>query len=133
MNRRLHQTIRPLLIFFVIVTTFCITGKGWLQKNGVDRDVLIIGNMVLFLVSLSGFLITNKSLRSSNTHTFLRALYGSFILKFFVVAAAAFIYFMMAGKNLNKPALFICGGLYIIYSAIEVSSLMKILKKKKNA
>jgi hypothetical protein len=133
MNKKVHQSTRPLLIFFAIISVFCITGKGWLERNGMDRNVLFIGNLILFSVSLAGFLITNNSLKSINTQAFLRALYGSFILKFFVVAAAAFIYFMIARKDLNKPALLVCAGLYIIYTAIEISSLMKILKKKKNA
>ena len=54
-------------------------------------------------------------------------------LKFFVVAIAAFIYIMVTKKNVNKPALFFCMGLYIVYTFFEVSSLLRVLKQKKNA
>ncbi|MGB3005729.1 MAG: hypothetical protein WBC06_04415 [Chitinophagaceae bacterium] len=133
MNKKVHQSVRPLLIFFAVITVFIITGKGWLERNGVERNVLFVGNCILFCVSLAGFIITNNALNSVNTQAFLRALYGSFILKFFVVAVAAFIYFLTFRNNLNKPALLICAGLYIVYTAMEIYSLMKILKKKKNA
>jgi hypothetical protein len=133
MNKNLLNSIRPLLIIFVLITAFCITGKAWLAKKDVNYEVLVIGNIVLFVVSLLAFVITNRALKSNNPQAFVRAMYGSFMIKFFVVAIAAFIYFMIAKKDVNKPALFVCAGLYIIYTAIETKALMKLLKGKKNA
>ncbi|MBL7723281.1 MAG: hypothetical protein JNK27_03990 [Chitinophagaceae bacterium] len=112
---------------------FSITGKSWLEKNGVDQLVLIGGNLLLFIVSLAAFFITFKALKSANPQAFVRAMYGSFMIKFFLIAVAAFIYIMIAKKEVNKPALIICGALYIIYTAIETRALMKLLKQKKNA
>lgn len=60
-------------------------------------------------------------------------MYGSFLIKFFVIALAAVIYIMMARKNVNKPALMICAGLYVLYAGIETSALMKMAKLKKDA
>ena len=132
MNKNLLQSIRPLGLIFIFLTAFFIFGKSWLEKKGVDTDVLIIGNLVLFLVSLSAFLIANKALRSSNPQAFVRAMYSSFIIKFFVLAITAFVYIMVAKKNVNKPALITCAGLYIIYTVMETKALMKMLKQKKN-
>ena len=132
MNKNLLQSIRPLILVFIFFTAFFISGKSWLDKKGVDQNVLIIGNLVLFLISLSAFLITNKALLSSNPQAFVRAMYSSFIIKFFVLAVAAFVYIMVAKKNVNKPALIACAGLYIIYTGIETRALMKMLKQKKN-
>lgn len=132
MNKNLLQPIRPLLLVFIFITAFSITGKAWLEKKGVDQQVLIVGNIILFAVSLIAFLITSKAFRSPNPQAFVRAMYGGFMIKFFVVAIAAFIYIMMAKKNVNKPALVACAGLYIIYTGIEIRALMKLLKSKKN-
>ena len=132
MNKNLLQSIRPLVLVFIFLTAFFITGKSWLEKNEVNQDVLIIGNLLLFLISLTAFLITNKALSSTNPQAFVRAMYGSFIIKFFVLAITAFVYIMVAKKNVNKPALIACAGLYIIYTGIETRALMKILKQKKN-
>ena len=133
MNRTNLKLIRPMILIFIFLNAFFLLGKGWLAKKGIDQDVLMIGNMLLFFVSLITFLITNRSLQSSNPNAFVRAMYGGFIIKFFVVAIAAFVYIMVAKKNVNKPALFTCMGLYIIYTFFEVSSLLRVLKQKKNA
>lgn len=124
--------LRPMILVFVALTAVLITGKNWLAKKGFDQDVLIIGNMVLFLVSLISFLLTYRSLNTKNTHAFVRAIYSGFIAKFFLIVIAAFIYIMVA-DTINKPALFACMGLYIIYAFLEVTALLRILKQKKDA
>lgn len=133
MNNKPLAFIRPLIFVFTFIMAFSITGKSWLEKNGVDQLVLIGGNLLLFIVSLTAFFITFKALKSANPQAFVRAMYGSFMIKFFLIAVAAFIYIMIAKKEVNKPALVICGALYIIYTAIETRALMKLLKQKKNA
>lgn len=133
MNNKPLAFIRPLIFVFTFIMAFSITGKSWLEKNGVDQLVLIGGNLLLFVVSLTAFFITFKALKSANPQAFVRAMYGSFMIKFFLIVVAAFIYIMIAKKEVNKPALIICGGLYIIYTAIETRALMKLLKQKKNA
>jgi len=133
MNRTSLKLLRPMILIFIFLNAFFLLGRDWLAKKDIDQDVLIIGNLLLFLVSLITFLITHRSLQSKNPNAFVRAMYGGFIIKFFVVAIAAFIYIMMAKKNVNKTALFSCMGLYIVYTFFEVSSLLRVLKQKKNA
>jgi ACR3 family arsenite efflux pump ArsB len=133
MNNTVLKPIRPLLIVFVFITAFCITGKAWLAKRGVNQEVLIAGNILLLLVSLSAFIITNRAVQAGKPQAFVRAMYGSFMIKFFVVAIAAFVYIMVAKKNVNKPALIACAGLYIIYTGIETRALINLLKQHKNA
>jgi ACR3 family arsenite efflux pump ArsB len=133
MNKDLLRLLRPLLIIFILINAFAITGNNWLEKNSVDQSVLIAGNLLLFVVSLTAFLITYRSLRSSNPQAFVRAMYGSFMIKFFLIAIVAFVYIMVARKNVNKPGLIACGVLYIVYTVLETGALMKLLKQRKNA
>ncbi|MBL7747496.1 MAG: hypothetical protein JNM19_08740 [Chitinophagaceae bacterium] len=133
MNKSLLQSLRPLLIIFVFINAFCLTGKAWLAKNGINQEVLLAGNLLLFGVSFAAFFITHRAVRSENPQAFVRAMYGSFMIKFFVVAIVAFIYIMVVKKNVNKPALIACAGLYIVYTFIETKALVKLLKQKKNA
>lgn len=125
--------LRPLFILFVLLSAFFVTGRSFLNKWHVDVDVLVIGNLVLLIVTLVSYLLLYRGLQSTNPQSFIRAMYGSFILKFFVIALTAFTYIMIARKNVNKPALIICMVLYLVYTFIEVSVLIKLLKKKKNA
>ena len=85
------------------------------------------------LVSLFAFLISNRALNASNPQAFVRAMYGSFMIKFFVVIIAAFIYIMQVKKNVSKPTLGIWAVLYIIYTVIETKALTRLLKQKKHA
>jgi hypothetical protein len=124
---------RPLLLVFIAMSAFFIAGKNMLAKWGMDQDVAIIGNIIVFVLVLISFLVMVKSVRSSNAQAFVRAMYLSFLVKFFALAIAAFVYIQMVKENVNKPALFACMGLYIIYTILEVGTLMKVLKEKKNA
>lgn len=133
MNRNSMAPLRPMILVFVLLNGFFVVGKTTLAKWGVDQSVIIAGNLILFGVSLASFLLTRRSLASPNPNAFVRAMYGSFLIKFFVCAVAAFVYIMSEKKNVSKPALFACMGLYIVYTVIEVSSLLKLLKRKKNA
>jgi len=123
----------PLVIVFVILNALFIAGKNMLARQGVDNDVLIVGNLILFAATLFSFLIYLRSLRVNSGGSAVRGMYGSFMIKFFTCLIAAFAYIMIAKKDVNKPALIVCMGLYILYTIIEISSLQKLLKQNKNA
>jgi len=99
----------------------------------VDQSVLILGNLLLFVVTAFSFAVSYRGLKATNPHAFVRSVYGSVMIKFFVFAIAAFIYIQSAKAAVNKSGLFICMGLYLVYTFMEVSVLTKLLKNKKNA
>jgi hypothetical protein len=123
----------PIALFFIVLNAFFLSGKNLLLRWNMDQDVVIIGNALLFLITLISFLLARRGLKNPNPHAFIRAVYLSVMLKLFVCVIAAFIYISMYRNNLNKPALFLCMGLYLVYTFLEVSVLMKMLKQKKNA
>lgn len=120
----------PLVLFFLALNAFFIAGDNMLRRWNADRDVLIIGNLILFVITLVSFIISFRGLRSTNTHAFVRSVYGSIMLKLFLCIIAALAYIAVYQKNLNKPALFTLMGLYLVYTFMEVSILMKLLKQK---
>ena len=123
----------PISVFFILLNAFFVAGKGLLEKWGVDQSVLILGNLLLFVVTAISFAVSSRGLKATNPHAFVRAVYGSVMIKFFVFAIAAFIYIQSAKAAVNKSGLFICMGLYLVYTFMEVSVLTKLLKNKKNA
>src|SRR5690349_15643249 len=125
--------LMPVIILFVVLNAFFIAAKNMLENWGVNQEVLIIGNAILFLITLISFSLAQRGLNSPNTHAFVRAVYGSVMIKLFLCLIAAFIYISTNKGNLNKPALFTCMGLYLVYTFMEVSALMKLLRGKKNA
>jgi hypothetical protein len=128
MQRKPRKAFVPLLMFFVITTTLFVTGGNFLKRIGADQQVLIIGNLVLFAITMGSFLITKKGFNTTNQHKFLRGVYGGIMIKLFLCMIAAFIYIAIYKSNVNKPALFTLMGLYLVYTFIEISALTRLLK-----
>ena len=126
------RPIVPLIVLFVVLNSFFVTGRNFLERHDFDQSVLIIGNLILFAATLLSFFFAKRGLASSNPQAFVRSVYLSIMVKLFVCIIAALIYIFMFRDDLNKPALFTSMGLYLVYTFIEVSVLTKMLKGKKN-
>lgn len=134
MNKR--SWLRQPLTYFWVITNFLflfMDRKSLFDDWGMDGTVILVGNFLLFLVFVLSYWLTVRSFKSTNAQSFVRAIYMSFIIKFFVIAIVAFVYIMIAKEAVSKKALFACMGLYAIYAFLEVRSLTKLLKEKKNA
>lgn len=125
----------PLLNLFCVTTLviLLLDKRDVLQKNKIDSWVLLIGNTILLIATSLSFYVSQRSISSPNPNSSVRSLYGSFMIKFFLIAIAAFAYIMAVKKNVSKPALIICMGLYLVYTFVEVAMLQKLLKQKKEA
>lgn len=126
------KTLLPLILFFVVLNALFIVGAKRWQTWGVDQDVLLIGNVFLFLITLLSIVVARKGLLHKNPHKFSRSVMSSIMIKMFLAVIAAFIYISLYKKALNKPALFICMGLYLVYTFLEVSILTRLLRSKPN-
>ena len=131
MDRNKSRSLQLMVLVFVILNALFIAGRGMLEKRGIDQGVVLIGNVVVFAVSFIAFILTQRTLENKNPHVFVRAVYSGFIIKFFILVIAAFIYFQLV-ETINKPALFVMLILYLVYTFLEVSSLLRLLKGKKN-
>ncbi len=129
MNRK---RFLPLIGLFIAVLSFANLFRRFLFEKGIDADVLIMGNILIFLVSLLSLYFHIKGFLDKNVQVFLRSVYGSLMVKMFGLAAVAAVYILVAKKEVNKPALFICMGLYIFYTVLEITQVFKLLKEKKS-
>ena len=132
-RKMFYRPVFPAIMIFLILNSgFLITVKR-LEAWGFDYSVLVFGNIIVFGISLLSYWMAVKGLTTKNNHAFFRWVYGSVMMKLFILAGVAFVYIMMNKKEVNKPGLFFCMGLYIVYTFIEVSGLMKVNKQKTNA
>lgn len=122
-----------ILFAFSFLIIALLDRKKILANNGIDGAVLMSGNVIIYFATALSFWVSYRSSKSINPNAAVRSLYGSFMIRFFIIAIAAFAYIIMAKKNVNKPALMICMGLYLVYSTLEVMAMQKILRRKKNA
>jgi len=123
----------PVIIFYFVLNLMLVFAKDTLKNWGVNGNVVAVGNTLLFLITLISFSLAQRGLKNPNPYAFVRSVYLSVMLKLFACVIAAFIYISIYKSGLNKAALFICMGLYLVYTFLEVSVLMKMLKQKKNA
>ena len=133
MNKQSIRNFFPAIMIFLILNSGFLAMMKRLEEWGFDYSVLVFGNLLIFGISFLSYWMAVKGLTTKNNHAFFRWVYGSIMVKLFLLAGVAFVYIVMNKEGVNKPALFFCMGLYIIYTFIEVSALMKVNKQKTNA
>lgn len=121
-----------LVVLFAAINGVFIFFEKWFTQKGIDTDVVILGNLILFVATLLSFFVYLSSLKKNTGTAALKGMYGSFAVKFFICLIAVVIYLMSFKEKVNKQALIICMGLYIVYTILEVSTLQRLLRRKKN-
>ena len=124
-----RKAFRILTIFFIIINALVIVFRQRLEDKNVDTDVVIIGNLILFVVSAISVWMYSKAGSQKKAHGMVRNVYGGFMLKFFSLLVAAMVYFYFA-HEINKPAIFICLGLYLVYN---FAGALQVTKKQSAA
>lgn len=133
MNKQALRNFFPAIMVFLVLNSGFLALMRKLEEWGFDYTVLVVGNLLVFGISFLSYWMAVRGLTTKNTHAFFRWVYGSVMIKLFLLAGVAFVYIMMNKEEVNKPALFFCMGLYVVYTFIEVSALMKVNKQKTNA
>jgi mannose/fructose/N-acetylgalactosamine-specific phosphotransferase system component IIC len=113
----------PIVILFLLVTIACLLLRQPLKEAGVSIPVLLIGNTILFGITLLSKALTDTALEARNTQGFMRNVYGGIMLKFFLIIIVVLLYVALA-KPINKPALFTCMGLYLVYLFLSTRSAL---------
>jgi hypothetical protein len=124
------QYYASLVYTFVGLSFVIFACQHFLNPSSINFNVLQLGNLLLFLIGLISLRMSLLALRHKNVQGFLRLVYSSFLLKFFGLAMAACIYIFIYKKDINKPALFGCFGLYFIYTFMELRTVMKQSKNR---
>jgi hypothetical protein len=131
-NKTVFRSFRPLLLVFIIINALFLTSRARLSQWDVDVDVLIIGNLVLFAATAISFFLFTRSMNSKNGQAIVRTVYGGVLSKMMICLVAIFVYISIAGKGVNKAGVFGCMFLYLLYTTLEVITVMKLSKPKKN-
>lgn len=131
MQQSAAKPFLPLTVIFVVTSALFIVLRSLWEKWGISPNVMIIGNMILFLATAASFSLYQKALRNNNVQVFLRMVYGGMFLKMMICLIAAFIYIVTVKKGVSKGAIFGCMFLYLLYTFVEISILMKLSKQQK--
>jgi hypothetical protein len=123
----------PVQLFFLITGLAVIACKSWLVKWGIDYRVLTLGNLLLFLVTFYSLYFYQRAMTHPSTSGFLRNTYSGIMIKLFACMIAVLLYALTAGGNINKGGLITCVILYLVYAILEMRSLLRWNKERKNA
>lgn len=122
----------PLVVVFLVTAISILIFRHTLAAYGFSWEVLSGGNLFLYVITVVSLHLLSKGMGAENTAAFMRNAYSGIMLKLFACAGAAFIYILTAGKDINKPALFACMGLYIVYTWIEMKVVLKQNTSRQN-
>jgi hypothetical protein len=125
-----RKALRPIYILFIIINFIGLVLYKQLKTAGVDADVLLTGNIFVFALTMVSFYMLNKGLNAKTTFNFMSAVYGSFLMKLVVGAAAVVVYVLYAGEQKNLPGVFASMFLYLFYTFFEIKGLLELLKHK---
>ena len=122
----------PLFITFLVLTVLTFAGNLFFAEKGISYSTVMGGNSLFFLISLLVFRMQYRAMYNSNPQVFIRSVMGGMIIKVFGCVIAVVAYYLISGPAFNKPAVYICMVIYIVYLVVEVRTIMK-LNKTKNA
>jgi hypothetical protein len=121
---------RPLYILFIIVTTLLIVTRDTLATWKIDKDVVLGGNILLFVFTFIGLLLQLKAIKNPNPNAIVRAVMAGMGLKLLGVAIAVLVYVSMVGKAKNVYGVYVCLVLYLLYTWLEVRLFLSQNKAK---
>ena len=110
----------PVIVLFIIINVLFLVFKNPLESADYSVNFILIANVLLFFLTWLVFFILGRDATASNVHRFMRGIYSSFLLKMFVIVGALSIFIVSTGSEVNKPAILISMGLYILYTTDNI-------------
>lgn len=106
---KIPKGLLPVCALFSVLSIFIFLFRNNLEKYGMDVNVLIWGNVLLFLLGCISFFIQQRALQSGSPQVFTRYFYLSFVIKFILVAVTVLLYSFNTQK-VNKASVMVCRG-----------------------
>jgi ACR3 family arsenite efflux pump ArsB len=128
----LRKSLAPLFALLVAVNAIAVIFRKGLEHIGYDINVLLLGNLLICIITAISFVMLYRGMRATDSFSFLRSVYGSFVIKLILVAGIVFGYAFVFRSGINKMSLFTCMFLYLIYTFLEMQALMRVFRKRKN-
>ena len=129
-NKVTGRVFLPIVLTFILFAVLILAIRPLLTEWKLDYGVVFSGNGLLFLLTAASFYLYAKSLNNVNAQVFVRALYGSLLIKFFGCLLAVLIYAAVSRQGVNRNGILSCFILYMLYTFMEVRILLRLSKRK---
>jgi len=113
-------------IVFIVVIVLAMVFASWLDANKINHLVIIGANAVLLVFTAGNMMLQVKAMANPNPNVFVRSVMGGTFIKLLLIVVALAIYLFTAGANRSIYAVAVSGGLYIVYTIIEVKGLLEL-------
>lgn len=131
-NNSAVRAFRPLIVVFILLNAGIFGARALLAKHNISPDVLLVGNLILFIATAVSFYFYFKSLFNARAQAMVRMIYAGMFVKLALCLFSSFLYIMVSGKEVNKGGIIGCMAFYLLYTVLEVVILLKVSKQKKN-
>jgi hypothetical protein len=129
-NKVTGRSFLPIVLTFIVIGVLVWSGRSVFAAWKLDYGVMLCGNALLFLLTSVSFYLYTKGLRSNNAHLFVRVMYGSLLIKFMGCLVAVVIYAAVSRQGVNRNGILGCFMLYMLYTFLEVRTLLQLFKRK---
>lgn len=129
------KNIKGILLKRISVTAFLLfiilfLLRKTMEQHGFDTGFITGGTLFLFLVFILSIFIHSSALYAANPHVFMRSVYMSMMVKMFSSAIALVIFVLYNNGKINTEGVFMLMLIYIVFTVVEVGTLMKALRNK---
>jgi len=114
--------------YILMVSLFvALTALTFILKlsDAFTFSVIMIGNVVVFALSIISYAISGRFATSENNGQFVRGVMGGTFLKFFLALIAGVVYIVLNRENIKIGDILGLMLIYIIYTTIETVFLAK--------
>lgn len=122
--------VKIFAVLYICVTGLTLLFQDRLAMKEISSRVIIGGNTLLLVFSLLNLYFQEKNLNNPNANAVIRGVMAGTFFKLMGLAAAALIYLVASGTSRSVNAVFVCMGLYIIYTWLEVKLSLRMKPKK---
>ena len=129
-NKVTGRSFLPIVLTFIVISVLALVARPVLAGWKLDYAVLLWGNALLFLLTAASFYLYTKGVRNNNVQVFVRVMYGSLLIKFMGCLLAVVIYAAASRQGVNRNAILGCFMLYMLYTFLEVRTLLQLFKRK---
>jgi hypothetical protein len=131
-RRNLPHLVQLLFLFLAICALLFILRLSNLIPPS-PYHVMLVGNLILLLATLASYFLYRRSMQQANIHRFIRAVYGSMLIKMMICISSLLVYVLFVSKAVSWQGLAGCFVFYCVYTFLEVKILMRLNKQPDHA
>lgn len=126
-----RKAFRPIFLVFILINAGGFSARQLLDKWGINADVALTGNLILFLATAISYYFYFRSFQNDRPQVFMKFVYAGMVVKMLICLFAAVLYIMIAGKQVNKGGVILSMAFYVVYSALEIVILLRLSRQIK--